>query len=257
MSFNVRWVWVILLAVPLLASCSNLSRLEKSGACMRADAGAPHKKVKAQRCSAGLSDSPFEAALCSLSYYGSKLTGGKLSSDKSGPACNLNDLYTGKKNPKAPDLQFPIDGGVLSSGFGYRRGVFHSGLDIAACKGEPIHACADGQVLFTGSRKGYRSYGQAVMIDHGDDCMTHYAHLSRILVRKGKKVAAGDVIGLVGSTGRSTSPHLHLEVRVGSQLYNPMAYFAPGEVKKVDIARSFTDTPMGPVRARKRLSARP
>jgi murein DD-endopeptidase MepM/ murein hydrolase activator NlpD len=171
-------------------------------------------------------------------------------------ARNFSDLINGKKNPRVPDLKFPVEGGVLSSAFGYRHGVFHSGLDITACKGEPVLACSSGKVVFTGSRKGYRSYGQAVLIDHGKEVYTHYAHLSRILVSKGQKVSAGDTIGLIGSTGRSTAPHLHLEVRVGSQLYNPVNYFGCKELKNIEIAKSFTDTPMGPVGTRRRLSGR-
>jgi len=153
-----------------------------------------------------------------------------------------------------PDLRFPVPGGVLSSGFGYRKRTFHSGLDISACKGDPIVACADGTVVFTGSRKGYRSYGQTVLIDHGNDVFTYYAHSSRVLAKAGQKVRRGDKIALVGSTGRSTSPHLHLEVRVGNQLFNPYAYFSPRELKEVQVARGFSGLPMGPVSSRRGIS---
>jgi murein DD-endopeptidase MepM/ murein hydrolase activator NlpD len=169
----------------------------------------------------------------------------------------LNGILNGKKNPLVPDLLFPVEGGCLSSPFGYRRGIFHSGLDITAAKGDLVTACADGRVVFTGSRKGYRSYGLTVLVDHGKDVFTHYAHLSRILVRKGQKVAAGEKIGLIGSTGRSTSPHLHLEVKVGGQHYNPVAYFPPSELRRIEVAKSFSDTPMGPVSSRRKISSRP
>jgi murein DD-endopeptidase MepM/ murein hydrolase activator NlpD len=160
------------------------------------------------------------------------------------------------KNPKVPALAFPIKSGKLSSPFGYRHGVFHCGLDICACKGEPISACAPGTIEATGSRKGYRSYGKTVLLDHGNDVFTHYAHLSKILVTPGQKIKIGDTIGLVGSTGRSTSPHLHLEVRVGRQLHNPLAYFSERELRNVEIAKNFNATPMGPVSSRRRLSYR-
>jgi murein DD-endopeptidase MepM/ murein hydrolase activator NlpD len=113
-----------------------------------------------------------------------------------------------------------------------------------------VLACADGRVTFTGNRKGYRSYGQAVLVDHGRDVTTHYAHLSKILVRKGEKVRRGQRIALVGSTGRSTSPHLHLEVKEGDQFYNPVAYFNPQRLKTMEVAASYWHTPMGPVRTR-------
>lgn len=158
-----------------------------------------------------------------------------------------------KKNPAVPDLCFPVPGGCLSSGFGYRHGAFHSGLDISSAKGDPIYACADGMVIFTGSRKGYRSYGQTVLVDHGGDVFTHYAHVSRILVKAGQKVRRGERIALVGSTGRSTSPHLHLEVRVGNQLFNPYAYFSQRELRGIQVARGFSGIPLGPVGSRRRV----
>jgi murein DD-endopeptidase MepM/ murein hydrolase activator NlpD len=142
---------------------------------------------------------------------------------------------------------FPVPTGALSSGFGFRRGVFHAGLDITACKGDPILACADGTVVATGSRKGYRSYGQTVLVDHGRNVFTHYAHASRVLVRPGQKVKKGEKIALIGATGRATSPHLHLEVRVGNQMLNPYPYFSPAQLKGIQVAKNFFGRPMGPV----------
>lgn len=160
----------------------------------------------------------------------------------------LVDPSQSKRNPKVPDLKFPVPTGELSSAFGYRRGVFHRGLDIAARKGDPVLACADGHVAFTGTRKGYRSYGKTVLVDHGRDVLTHYAHLSKITVRMGERVRRGQTIGLIGSTGRSTAPHLHLEVKVASQFYNPLAYFPPSQLNGIQVAKGFGQTLMGPVR---------
>ncbi|HMK36971.1 MAG TPA: M23 family metallopeptidase [Desulfomonilaceae bacterium] len=246
------------LVLPLIASCSTIGAVEKNGSLscggnvLKADlqTSCDGSRVARKTTSGQI---PAEVELCSS---GKKSAGCSFSSATRESVCNVTDILNGKKNAVVPDLVFPVDGGCLSSPFGYRRGIFHSGLDITAAKGEPVAACAEGRVVFTGSRKGYRSYGMTVLLDHGRDCYTHYAHLSRILVRKGQKVAAGDRIGLVGSTGRSTSPHLHLEVKVRNQLYNPLAYFPRKELKRIDVAKTFSETPMGPVSSRRKLSTR-
>jgi murein DD-endopeptidase MepM/ murein hydrolase activator NlpD len=155
----------------------------------------------------------------------------------------------GHRDPSVPVLKFPVPQGVLTSPFGYRWGKFHKGLDIAAPVGTPVLSCAEGRVIFTGSRKRFRRYGNTVLIHHGKGVYTHYAHLSDISVKKNQKVRKGQKIALVGNTGRSTGPHLHLEVRVVNNVYNPLAYFAPDEMAKTRIAKRFTDSPMGPVRA--------
>jgi murein DD-endopeptidase MepM/ murein hydrolase activator NlpD len=214
---------------------------------------APSESLGKRLCAAKvkpavLADLPPEAELCSES---SNSCSDLSPSEKASLRTKIAEIFGGKRNPRVPDLLFPVVGGILSSPFGYRHGVFHSGLDIAASKGEPVKACADGRVVVTGTRKAFRRYGQTVLIDHGRDVFTHYAHLSRILVKKGAKVHKGQVIALVGSTGRATSPHLHLEVKVGPQFYNPYVHFAPEEVRTVEVAKGFNLTPMGPVRIRR------
>jgi murein DD-endopeptidase MepM/ murein hydrolase activator NlpD len=165
----------------------------------------------------------------------------------------LAKAVRGKKNPHVPALRFPVPGGILTSPFGNRWGRFHKGLDIAAPIGRRVLACAGGRVVFTGSRKRFRRYGRTVLIDHGGGVYTHYAHLKRILCRKGDRVKRGQKIALLGNSGRSTGPHLHLEVRVRNQLYNPLAYFASKELSGIRIAKRFADSPMGPVRAHWRV----
>jgi murein DD-endopeptidase MepM/ murein hydrolase activator NlpD len=105
--------------------------------------------------------------------------------------------------------------GRMTSGFGMRRhpllgySRFHKGLDFGAPQGAPIVAATDGVVSFAGPHGGHGNY---VMINHGGGMATAYAHMSRIAARPGQRVAQGQVIGYVGSTGLSTGPHLHYEV---------------------------------------------
>ncbi len=117
--------------------------------------------------------------------------------------------------------------GFLTSGFGWRRSPFsgggrmHKGLDISNRIGTPVWAPARGTVTAVGMDG---SYGICVMIDHGNNVVTRYAHLQRAVVREGQYVQRGDVIAALGNTGRSTGPHLHYEVIVGGIPVNPMRY---------------------------------
>ncbi len=165
----------------------------------------------------------------------------------------LAEALRGGKDPAVPDLRFPVPGGVLTSPFGHRWGRLHRGLDIAARLGSPVLACADGKVIFTGSRKRFRRYGTTVLVDHGKGVYTYYAHLSDVLVKKNQKVRRGETIAQVGNTGRSTGPHLHLEVRVANNLFDPLAYFPSHELSSTRVAKRFDTSPMGPVRAKWRI----
>ncbi len=165
----------------------------------------------------------------------------------------LATLIRGAKHSAVPELKYPVPKGVLTSPFGFRWGAFHTGLDIAAPVGQPVIACADGKVIFTGTRKRFRRYGTTVMLDHGNGVYTYYAHLSEVKVKKGQTVKKGQKIALVGNTGRSTGPHLHLEVRVNNQLYNPLAYIPEKELVGTRLARRFSESPMGPVLAKWRV----
>jgi murein DD-endopeptidase MepM/ murein hydrolase activator NlpD len=116
--------------------------------------------------------------------------------------------------------------GVLTSGYGWRWGRMHRGVDIAAPVGTPIFAAASGVVVRSGWNSG--GYGNLVDIRHSDGSMTRYAHNSRLMVRQGEQVRQGQQIAAMGSTGYSTGPHLHFEVHLPSNgTVNPMAYL-PG-----------------------------
>ena len=121
----------------------------------------------------------------------------------------------------------PVASGWISSGFGYRkspftgRREFHKGLDIATHKGEPIVATADGTVVYAG-KKGL--LGNLVVVEHGYGMVTRYGHIHKFLKKPGDTVKRGDKIALVGSTGRSTGPHVHYEVRLNGIQVNPRKY---------------------------------
>lgn len=129
----------------------------------------------------------------------------------------------------------------ITSGFGFRhdpfhgRGAMHAGIDFRGPIGSPIFAAADGRVTFAGVKSGY---GNAIEITHGNGMLTRYAHLSRIDVKVGQGVGAGSTIGGLGSTGRSTGPHLHFEVRINDRAVNPRPFLeaAPNVLKEVRAA---------------------
>jgi len=125
----------------------------------------------------------------------------------------------------------PIENAKISSHYGRRldpflkRPALHSGIDYRAARGHPVIASGNGTVVSAGRHGGY---GRMVEIAHGNGLTTRYAHLSRIRVVKGQDIKKGALIGNVGSTGRSTGPHLHYEVRSGERPSNPMPYIAAG-----------------------------
>lgn len=143
----------------------------------------------------------------------------------------LDALDSMKTAVRKLPLANPSPGRAISSPFGVRSDpllgtpALHTGLDFRAPAGSDARATGAGIVTRSGGAGGY---GQMVEIDHGNGIATRYAHLSRILVAEGQRVAAGDVVGEVGSTGRSTGPHLHYEVRRSGEPTNPMTYIRLG-----------------------------
>jgi murein DD-endopeptidase MepM/ murein hydrolase activator NlpD len=129
-------------------------------------------------------------------------------------------------------LRMPLSGDPsVTSGFGYRADPFlgrlalHPGVDLAEAYGAEIHAAASGRVVHAGPAGGY---GIMVEIDHGNGLATRYAHMSEMLVEEGEAVDKGAALGKLGSTGRSTGPHLHYEVRVDGEPVDPERYLRAG-----------------------------
>jgi murein DD-endopeptidase MepM/ murein hydrolase activator NlpD len=145
---------------------------------------------------------------------------------------SLDGITALRRTAEALPLRAPLLARAVSSGFGYRmdpflhRPALHAGLDLAADAGTAVRATAAGTVVSAGWSGGY---GEMVEIRHAGGISTRYGHLSRILVSQGQSVPAGAVIGEVGSTGRSTGPHLHYETRRDGEPVDPAPYLAAGK----------------------------
>jgi murein DD-endopeptidase MepM/ murein hydrolase activator NlpD len=132
----------------------------------------------------------------------------------------------------------PAHVAYVSSSYGYRSdpftggAAFHAGLDFPGPMGSPIYAAAKGKVTFVGQKSGY---GNCVEVTHGNGLMTRYGHLSAFRARVGQEVEAGAVIAAMGSTGRSTGPHLHFEVRVNDRPMNPRPFLEAARNAQEDI----------------------
>jgi murein DD-endopeptidase MepM/ murein hydrolase activator NlpD len=127
---------------------------------------------------------------------------------------------SGSGRPSSAGFIWPCDG-VVTSGFGMRWGRMHEGIDIGCAYGAPNRAAAAGTVIYAGWMEGY---GNLVVIDHGNGLSTAYAHASSLAVSVGESVSQGQTVSYVGSTGHSTGPHLHFEVRVNGTAVDPLGY---------------------------------
>jgi murein DD-endopeptidase MepM/ murein hydrolase activator NlpD len=128
----------------------------------------------------------------------------------------------GSANQSAPVVWLlPLKQYTVSSNFGARWGTRHPGVDLAAPEGTPMYAVGAGKVILSRHNGGY---GYNVMIDHGNGVVSAYGHCSRLFAKEGQTVQAGDRIALVGNTGYSTGPHLHLEIRVNGEQVDPVPW---------------------------------
>lgn len=157
------------------------------------------------------------------------------------PQSIINEILSPGKKAKgsvniSKNFEMPVSGRI-SSNFGNRfhpidrRMKFHPGMDIAAQRGTPIKATADGIVIFAGKRGGY---GNMVILDHGNGKTSRYAHADKLLVEKDQKITTGQPIATVGSTGKSTAPHLHFEIRENGKAVNPLKVISNVSPKIVD-----------------------
>jgi len=153
---------------------------------------------------------------------------GLLGALETGLASVKNSVESQQQLARATPSIWPL-AGWLSSGYGSRKDPFdgsadfHPGLDIAANRGTPVRATADGTV----STAGYNgNYGNSVLVEHGFSISTRFGHMSRLAVREGQQIRRGDVVGYVGSTGRATGAHLHYEILVNGSPINPLRLLA-------------------------------
>lgn len=142
------------------------------------------------------------------------------------PPKNPSNRGGGRKPASLPTrtiaLQWPLKNMNLSSKFGRRFGTEHQGVDLRSPEGTPIYAAADGVVIFASD--SIRDYGLTLVIRHGPEMATLYAHASALIVKEGDEVKRGQAIAYVGETGNATGPHLHFEVRRGKKPVDPYAY---------------------------------
>ncbi|MBI3299023.1 MAG: M23 family metallopeptidase [Elusimicrobia bacterium] len=156
-------------------------------------------------------------------YYAAKAAFYKKNHDSGHLSSSQVKRALGRRYPKLPaykgTYRWPLAAGIVSSEYGARWKRQHEGLDIAADEGEPVFASASGRVIYADSRM--RGYGNVVIVQHDSQMTTLYAHNHSMKVRLGEKVAQGQVIALLGSTGHSTGPHVHFEMRRANVALNP------------------------------------
>lgn len=160
-----------------------------------------------------------------IQMINSKVLSTRITSEKTVVKPINKVVLQGSKSPGAvaAGTLFIPSRGTISSGFGMRWGKMHEGLDIAANMGDPIYAALDGKVIYSAWETGY---GNVIKLQHDNGLITIYGHCSKLVVTVGQYVKKGDEIALVGSTGNSTGPHLHFEVRVNGVAQNPVAFLS-------------------------------
>ena len=210
--------FALLSIVPLAAAAS--PAFANSSASAAADMAAPQQETRTAPLPAG------DAQFRQLFAQWRSMDGDKSSGVNSMPA-PVADISIPSR--------MPLAGAALTSDYGMRTHPVlggrrrHNGVDLAAPTGTPIYATADG-IVSRADR--FSTYGLYVSIEHGASLQTRFAHMSRIAVSAGERVKKGDIIGYVGSTGRSTGPHLHYEVRVDGQPVNPIPYMVESEAQQ-------------------------
>ena len=196
-----------------------------------ADIAAPLRAAQEARTSAQTGDADFRQLFSSWRQL-DKTAG--FAANMPSPAFGLVQPRSGAGKVSIPSRN-PVEGVTFTSGFGMRyhpvlhQRRAHKGVDLAAPTGTPVYAPADGVV---GKAEWFSSYGLYISLGHGASIETRYGHLSRLNVSAGQQVRKGDLIGFVGSTGRSTGPHLHYEVRIDGMAVNPIPYLQMDQLRQ-------------------------
>lgn len=170
--------------------------------------------------------------------FRSLFNGWKALDSNAGLAINTSNTSPYRPASVAIPSRMPVEGASLTSGYGMRNHPVlggrrqHKGVDLAMPTGTPVYATADGMVS---KAEWFSSYGLYISLEHGAAIQSRYGHLSRLNVAAGQQVRKGDLIGYVGSTGRSTGPHLHYEVRIAGAAVNPVPYMQ-GSVRSAQSA---------------------
>ena len=197
-----------------------------NSAAANADVTAPLRAAQAARPSAAGGDPEFQQL---FTGWKSADNGSFVQPQPASPGATTVPTYrpAGVSIPS----RMPVNGATLTSGYGLRWHPViggrrqHKGVDLAMPIGTPVYATADGVIS---KADWFSSYGLYIAIEHGGNIETRYGHLSRLNVAAGQMVHKGDLIGYVGSTGRSTGPHLHYEVRIAGAAVNPIPYLQGG-----------------------------
>ena len=198
-----------------------------NSAAANADVTSPLRAAQAAKPSAQGGDDEFR----SLFTGWKSLDNGQLVLTPTTKLATAPSAATYRPSSVSIPSRMPVNGAALTSGYGMRIHPVlggrrqHKGIDMAEPVGSPVYATADGMV----SRADwFSSYGLFISLEHGGNIQTRYGHLSRLNVAAGQAVHKGDLIGYVGTTGRSTGPHLHYEVRIGGVAVNPVPYLQGG-----------------------------
>ena len=222
----------------LIAAVSGLCLATPSFAntAANADVASPLRAAQAARPSAQGGDDDFR----SLFNGWKSLDNGQLVLASGTRVVNIPSATTYRPASVSIPSRMPVNGAALTSGYGMRWHPVlgghrqHKGVDLAQPVGSPVYATADGTVS---KADWFSSYGLFISLEHGGNIQTRYGHLSRLNVAAGQAVHKGDLIGYVGSTGRSTGPHLHYEVRIAGMAVNPIPYLQ-GSVQTASIPAS-------------------
>ncbi len=218
-----------------------------NSAAATADIAAPLRAAQAERQSAlGSADEEFRQLFSSWQSLDKPQSAGFAAASTSLPTVSGLAALPIRRISAAVSIpsRMPVEGVHLTSSYGMRWHPVlggrraHKGVDLAGPIGTPVHATADAVVA---KAEWFSSYGLYVQLEHGADIETRYGHMSRLNVAAGQHVHKGDVIGYIGTTGRSTGPHLHYEVRIAGVAVNPIPYMQAGEV----LAASAPSTEIG------------